>query len=152
MLERLLEQSEVTGSVSRSCFLRKARKTVTLRAVNVGREGLLCSQQIKLPFKVRTHGGENLPNNLVLWQIIRFWNANLKARGTFLLLFTGLRARAYCQKGTQICDLLANKCPQGHNSVSKTRDIYLTRGHLFDSEGHSFEMEGHLFDKKEHLF
>ena len=29
--------------------------------------------------------------------------------------------------------------------------IYLTRGHLFDSEGHLFESEGHLFDREGHL-
>ena len=31
----------------------------------------------------RTHGGENLPNNLFFWQIIPFWNANLRASGAF---------------------------------------------------------------------
>ena len=31
----------------------------------------------------RTHGGENLPNNLVFWQIIPFWDANLHESGTF---------------------------------------------------------------------
>ena len=56
------------------------------------------------------------------------------------------------KKGTQICDLLANKCPEGHDSVSKTRGIYLTRGLLFDSEGHLFDMECHLFDRERHLF
>ena len=36
----------------------------------------------------------------------------------------------------------------GRVSVSKTWEIYLTRGHLFDSEGHLFEMEEILFDRK----
>ena len=31
----------------------------------------------------------------------------------------GLRARTHGQKGTQICDLCANKCPEGHDSVFK---------------------------------
>ena len=69
------------------------------------------------------------------------------------------RARTHGQKSTQICDLLANKCPLSHDSVSKTWKVYLTRGHLFDSEGHLFEMvgrlfdrEGHSFDRKGHLF
>ena len=48
--------------------------------------------------------------------------------------------------------LLQINAPKGHDSVSKTWEIYLTRGHLFDSEGHIFEMEGHLFDRKGHLF
>ena len=63
-----------------------------------------------------------------------------------------LKGRTHGQKGTQICDPLANKCPQGHDFVSKTWDIYLTRGHFFDSDRHSFEMQGHLFDKEGHLF
>ena len=66
--------------------------------------------------------------------------------------FLHFRARPHGQKGTQICDPLANKCPLGHDSVSKAGEIYLTRGHLFDSEGHLFEMEGHLFDREGHLF
>ena len=33
--------------------------------------------------RARTHGGENLPNNLVFWQIIPFWDANLQELGTF---------------------------------------------------------------------
>ena len=57
------------------------------------------------------------------------------------------------QKGIQISDPLANKCPLGHDSVSKTWEICLARGgYFFDSEGHLFEMEGHLFDKEGHLF
>ena len=56
------------------------------------------------------------------------------------------------KKGTQICDPFANKYPQGHDSVSKTWEIYLTRGHLFDSEGRLFVMEVHLFDREGHLF
>ena len=44
---------------------------------------------------------------------------------------------------------MVKKC---HDSVSKTWDIYLTRGHFFDCEGHLFGMEGHLFDKEGHLF
>ena len=67
-----------------------------------------------------------------------------------LLLF--VRARTHGQIGTQICDPLANKCPEGHDSVSKTWEIYLTMGHLFYSEGYLFEMEGHLFDREGHLF
>ena len=35
------------------------------------------------------------------------------------------------KKGTQICDPLGNKCPWGHDSVSKTSEIYLTKRHLF---------------------
>ena len=31
------------------------------------------------------------------------------------------------QKGTQICDPLASRCPQGHDSVLKTWEINLTR-------------------------
>ena len=62
------------------------------------------------------------------------------------------RTRTHGQKGTQICDLLANKCPKGHDSVSKTWEIYLTRGHLFDSEGHLFDSKGHLFEMVGHLF
>ena len=30
-----------------------------------------------------THGGESLLNNLVFWQIILFWDANLQKSGTF---------------------------------------------------------------------
>ena len=49
--------------------------------------------------------------------------------------------------------LLQINVPRVRNSVSKTWEIYLTRGHLFDSEGHLFEMEGHFFDREEdHLF
>ena len=59
-----------------------------------------------------------------------------------------LRARPHDQNGTQICDPLANKCPEGHDSLSKSWELYLARGHLFDSEGHLFEMEGHLFDRE----
>ena len=51
---------------------------------------------------------------------------------TLMTMSIKFRARAHGQKGTQICDPLARKCPQGHDSVSKTGDIYLTRGHLFD--------------------
>ena len=46
----------------------------------------------------------------------------------------------------QIKHVLANKCPLGHDYVSKTWEMYLTRGHLFDSEGHLFDSEGHLFE------
>ena len=56
------------------------------------------------------------------------------------------------KKRTQICDPLTNKCLSGHDSVLKTSEIYLTRGHFFHSKGHLFEMEGHLFDRKGHLF
>ena len=36
--------------------------------------------------------------------------------------------------------------------LSQNLRIYLTRGHLFDSEGHLFDSEGHLFDREGHLF
>ena len=38
---------------------------------------------IERPFRPCTHGGENLPNNLVFWQTIPFWDANLQESGTF---------------------------------------------------------------------
>ena len=63
-----------------------------------------------------------------------------------------LRVRTHGQKGTQICDPFANKCPKGHDSVSKTWEIYLARGHLFEMEVHLFDREGHLFNRKGHLF
>ena len=53
-----------------------------------------------------------------------------------IVSFTLIRARTHGQKRTQICDPLPNKCSQGHDSVSKTWEIYLTRGHLFDRDGH----------------
>ena len=62
------------------------------------------------------------------------------------------RSRTHGQIGTQICDPFAINCPEGHDSVSKTWEIYLTRGHLFDSEGHFLEIKGHLFDREGHLF
>ena len=63
-----------------------------------------------------------------------------------------LRDGTHCRKGTQVCDPLGNKGPWGYDSVSKTWEIYLTTGHLFDSEGHLFEMEGHLFDREGHIY
>ena len=63
-----------------------------------------------------------------------------------------MRALTHGQKETQICDPLANKCPLGHDSVSITWEIYLTKGNLFDIEGYLFEVEGHLFDREGHLF
>ena len=34
--------------------------------------------------------------------------------------FSLLKDRTHGQKGTQICDPLANKCPESHDSISKT--------------------------------
>ena len=89
-------------------------------------------------------GPFNLRRVTILLQITRgtkFWSC----------VWT-LWAHTNGQKGTQICDPLANKCPKGHDSVSKTWDVFLTRGHLFDKEGHLIEMQGHLFDRERHLF
>ena len=41
---------------------------------------------------MRTHGGENLSNNLVFRQIIQYWDANLQASGT---IFAHVYLRAY---------------------------------------------------------
>ena len=62
----------------------------------------------------------------------------------------GLRARTHGQKGTQICDSLANKCPCLKNSgnLFVKGPFYLTvRDILFDKEGHLFDRKGHLFSE-----
>ena len=66
----------------------------------------------------------------------------------------GLRARTHGQKGTQICDSLANKCPCLKNSGNlfvkgpfyltvrdiylTVRDIYLTGRDIYFQKGHNF--------------
>ena len=75
-----------------------------------------------------------MPHNQVLWQIIAFWDANLQTRGTFFAhVYGALRARTHCQKGTQICNPLANKCPKFLRKNHEPRDIFLQEGHIFVS-------------------
>ena len=54
------------------------------------------------------------------------------------------------KKGHKYVTLLQINVPR--DSASKTWEIYLTRGHLFNSEEHLFELEGHLFELEGHLF
>ena len=56
------------------------------------------------------------------------------------------------KKGHKYVTLLQINVPRVMILSQKPCNIYLTRGHLFDSGGHLFEMEGHLFDKEGHVF
>ena len=66
----------------------------------------------------------------ILWRVTILLQI---VRGTkFLSWVRTHRARTHGQKGTQICEPLANKCPQSHliSFYLKNSNIYLTRGHF----------------------